>query len=203
DILNFPDGGEDVVLGLNTSEDAADSQAICSQVVVMLEAVGIKVNARPLNSQTLNDLNATGEWDMRTSRSDDYQLPFTVCNNLAPLTRETPGWNRIGEGERVLQDFEQELVDLATAYCAERDTAARKELINQWNYVWTKNNYTIGTIIGRKGLALAKRFQNIPGGLPAHMYQWVEDAIMSETVWTPVAEHQTQVRPDTVPVYGQ
>ena len=202
-ILNFPDGGEDIVIGLNTSEDAADSQAIGSQVVVMLEAVGIKINARPLNSQALTDLNTTGEWDMRISRSDTYQLPFTFCQELAPLTPQTPGWNRIGEGERVLQDFEQELVDLAKAYCAERDTAVRKDLINQWNYVWTKNNYTIGTIIGRKGLALAKRFKNIPGGLPAHMYQWVEDAIMSETVWTPVEEHQTQVRPETVAVYPE
>jgi hypothetical protein len=74
-------------------------------------------------------------------------------------------------------------------------------LINHWNYVWTLHNYNIGTIIGRKGLALGKRFQNIPGGLPPHMYTWVEDAIMSETVWTPADQQKEQVRPNTVAEY--
>ncbi|MCX6050554.1 MAG: ABC transporter substrate-binding protein, partial [Chloroflexi bacterium] len=88
-----------------------------------------------------------------------------------------------------------------TSYCSEQDSAKRKELINHWNYVWTSHNYTIGTIIGRKGLALGKRFKNVPGGTPPHLYQWVEDAIMSETIWTPAADQQKQVRPDTIPLY--
>ena len=33
------------------------------------------------------------------------------------------------------------------------------------------------------------------------MYHWVEDAIMSETIWTPVDQQNEQVRPETVPVY--
>ena len=130
-------------------------------------------------------------------------MPFTFCNDLAPLTDLTPNWNRKGDGERVLRDWEQELADQATAYCAERDPAKRKELINQWNYVWTMHNYTIGTIIGRKGLALAKRFQNIPGGLPAHMYQWVEDAIMSEIVWTPAKNRRNRCARIRCPEYSK
>ena len=204
-ILNFPaDGpgkGEDVVLGLNTSEDAADTKPIGDQIVIMLGAVGIKINARPLNSQAQTEANTAGTWDMQIDRSDLFQLPFTGCADMAPLTDKSPNWNRKGEGERVLRDWEQDLADTATAYCAERDTAKRKELINHWNYVWTLHNYNIGTIIGRKGLALGKRFQNIPGGLPPHMYQWVEDAIMSEEVWTPVDQQKEQVRPNTLPEY--
>ncbi|MEZ4656680.1 MAG: hypothetical protein R2911_03840 [Caldilineaceae bacterium] len=38
----------------------------------MLDAVGIKVNARPNTSQALTDLNTSGEWDMRSA-------PTTSC----------------------------------------------------------------------------------------------------------------------------
>lgn len=204
-ILNFPaDGpakGQDVVLGLFTSEDAHDTQPIGDQVVIMLGAVGLKINARPLNGQAHTDTDTSGEWDMKLSREDNYALPFTVCNSLAPLTAATPNWNRDSDGKRVLRDWEEDLAKTVTSYCTEQDAAKRKELINHWDYVWTLHNYTIGTIIGRKGLALGKRFKNVPGGTPPHLYQWVEDAIMSETIWTPVADQQKQVRPDTIPLY--
>jgi len=206
-ILNFPaDGpakGADVVLSLRTSEDAQETQIVGDQIVAMLGAVGIKVNPRPYTSQANTDLDTSGEWDMAMDRSDNYQLPFTHCTDLAPLTKTSPNWNRQGEGDRVLRDWEDDLAKTATAYCAEQDPAKRKELINHWNYVWTLHNYNIGTIIGRKGLALAKRFKNVPGGTPPHMYQWVEDAIMSETIWTPVDQQNAQVRPDTLPVYNK
>jgi peptide/nickel transport system substrate-binding protein len=206
-ILNFPaDGpgaGQDLVFGLNSYEDQAEGKIVADQIVVMLNAVGIKINARPFNSQTMTDLNQSGEWDLRITRPDDYLLPFTTCNNLGPITPQTPGWNRQGASERVLRDWEQQIADKAIAYCAERDPAARKQLINEWNYLWTYHNYSIGTVIGRKGLALAKRFKNVPGGIPARLYQWVEDAIMSEIIWTPVEEHKEQVRPNVIPEYGQ
>ena len=68
-ILNFtaegPWPGQDVVLGLNTSQDAHETQRIGDQFVAMLGAVGIKVNARPMTSQADTDINTSGEWDMR------------------------------------------------------------------------------------------------------------------------------------------
>jgi len=206
-VLNFPaDGlakGEDVVLGLNTSQDQGEATLIADQIVAMLGAVGLKVNPRPLTSQAMDDVNNSGQWDMSIDRSDVFQLPFTRCPELGPLTKKTPNWNREGDQTRVLRDWEQDIADTATQYCAEQDPAKRKELINHWNYVWTLHNYNIGTIIGRKGLALAKRFENVPGGTPPHMYQWVEDAIMSESIWTPVDQQNDQVRPETIPVYSK
>jgi len=201
-VLNFPDGGEDVVVGLNTSQDAAESQSVGDQVAAMLATVGIKVNARPTTSQVGNDLNTSGEWDMRITRTDAFLLPFTQCNNLAPMTKATPGWNREGDTPRVLRDWEQEMVDLVTAYCKERNPETRKQLINEYNYLFTLHNYAIGTMISRKGLAVASRFMNVPAGTPPRMYQWVEDAIMSEVIWTPADLHEPQVRPETIPVYG-
>jgi peptide/nickel transport system substrate-binding protein len=205
-ILNFPaDGpgaGQDVIVALNTSQEANESQAVGDQVAAMLGAVGIKVNPRPLTSQAGTDANTSGAWDMRIVRSDYGLLPFTMCNELAPLTPQTPGWNREGSEPRVLRDWEQEMVDLVTAYCKEQDPATRKELINKYNYLFTKHNYVIGTMIGRKGLALAKRFMNVPGGTPPRMYQWVEDVLMSEMIWTQADQQKEQVRPNTIPEYN-
>ncbi len=101
-ILNFTEGpaaGEDVVIALTTSQDAADSQPIGDQITAMFGAVGIKVNPRPMTSQAINDANTSGEWDMYMDRSDVYQLPFTRCAELAPLTQdyaqlEPPGRRR-------------------------------------------------------------------------------------------------------------
>jgi peptide/nickel transport system substrate-binding protein len=204
-ILNFTEGplaGEDLVVAMNTSQDAAETQTIGDQLVAMFAAVGIDVNVRPLTSQAGTEVNTSGEWDMRVTRPSDHLLPFKNCANLAPLTPQTPGWNRQAEGaERVLRDWEQEMVDLITQYCGEQDLEVRKQLINQYNYLYTLHNYSLGTIIGRKGLALAERFNNVPGGTPPYMYQWVEDAIMSEIIWTPAEEQNQQVRPNTVPVY--
>lgn len=204
-ILNFTEGpqaGQDLIVGLNTSQDAAETQSIGDQLAAMFGAVGIKVNPRPMTSQAGLDALTSGQWDMRMSRSDFYQLPFTFCTQLAPLTKLTPDWNREGDKPRELRDWEKELADTATAYCSERDPAKRKELINHWNTIWTTHNYNLGTITGRKGLAIAKRFQNVPSGTPPHMYQWVEDVLMSEMIWTPVDQQKPEVRPDTIPVYN-
>jgi peptide/nickel transport system substrate-binding protein len=118
------------------------------------------------------------------------------------MTQNTPNWNRdTAEGTRVLRDWEQEMVDIISAYCTESDMAQRAELLSQYNRIFTEHNYAVGVIIGRYGLALAERFQNVPGGTPTFLYQWVEDAVLSEQVWTPVEEQEPQVRPNTIPVY--
>ncbi len=205
-VLNFTEGpaaGEDVIVSMSTSQDAAETITIGDQLAAMFATIGIKVNARPMTSQARNDMNQAGTWDMQMNRTGDFLLPFTRCNNLAPLTDQTPNWNRRAQdAERVLRDWEQDMVDTITAYCASQDSAERKELINHYNYLFTLHNYSLGTIIGRKGLALAERFKNVPGGTPPYMYSWVEDAIMSEIIWTPAEDQKEQVRPETIPVYS-
>ena len=62
--------------------------------------------------------------------------------------------------------------------------------------------YNLGVFIGRYGLGLAKRVKNIPDGTPAFMYEWVEDSILLDQLWTPVDQQLTQNHPDTIPVYG-
>ncbi|HXF60502.1 MAG TPA: ABC transporter substrate-binding protein, partial [Caldilineaceae bacterium] len=205
-ILNWTEGpmaGEDLVFAMTTGEDAQETVNIGESLVSMFRAVGIQVNMRPKSSQANNDENVSGEWDMKVARGgQEFALPFTRCNNLGPLTKTTPNWNREGEGTRVLRDWEQEMVDVINQYCVEKDLETRRALLNQYNRIFTEHNYAIGVVIGRYGLALAKRFQNVPAGTPVFLYDWVENALMYEQVWTPVDQQLPQVRPNTIPEYN-
>ncbi len=98
-------------------------------------------------------------------------------------------------------DFEKSLVDIMTKYKSTYDAAGRKDLMTQWNKIVTENVYDMGVFVGRYGLGTAKRIKNIADGTPVFMYQWVEDAILLDTLWTPKAEQLPQNRPDTIPVY--
>ena len=71
----------------------------------------------------------------------------------------------------------------------------------QYNQIFTENVYNLGIFVGRYGLGLASRSMNVPDGTPAFMYQWVEDAILLDTIWTPEDQQLPQNRPNTIPVY--
>jgi peptide/nickel transport system substrate-binding protein len=189
-ILNWGSGplaGQDLVLAITANEDQQEANTLANALVSAWEQVGIKLNFRPVTSAARTGIEQSGEWDMHIWRGgQEWALPFTRCNDLAPITKTAPSWHREGETPRTLQPFEEELVKLVDAYCVEQDPAKRKELINQYNKIFTENNYTVGLIVGRYGLAVAKRFMNVAPGVPTFMYQWVEDNIMSEQLGRPL-----------------
>ena len=204
-ILNWttgPTAGQDVILSLRASQDAIETVNIGEALVNQWGKIGIKINLRPTSSQTATDQTNAGEWDMSVDRGGQaYALPFTLCDQIAPVTKGAPGWHREGDKPRQLQPFEQELVKIQQQYCAEPDPAKRKPLLAQFNKIHTENLYNIGVFVGRYGENLTKRFKNINPGLPPFLYKWTEDAIMLEQAWSPADQQQKQVRPNTVPVY--
>jgi peptide/nickel transport system substrate-binding protein len=119
---------------------------------------------------------------------------------MGPLSKTQPVQHREGEEPRELLPFEEELIPVIEQYLAETDPAKRKELLFEYNRIWTENLYTIGVFVGRYGLGLAKRFENVPVGTPVFLYTWVEDAIMLQQLWTPEDQQLEQIRPNTIPV---
>ena len=99
-------------------------------------------------------------------------------------------------------DFEEQLVDIIQQYRSTFDADGRKALMQQYNQIFTENVYDLGIFVGRYGLGTAKRVKNVPAGTPVFMYTWVEDAILLDTLWTPVDEQLPQNRPDTIAVYA-
>jgi peptide/nickel transport system substrate-binding protein len=203
-ILNWTEGsqaGKDVILQLLASEDAMETQSVAEALVGQWGEAGIKINYKIITSSAFSELDQSGNWDMRVFRGGQaFALPFTNVTAIAPLTKEFVR-HREGDTPRQLQPFEEELVEIASTYRSTFDPAARRELLKEYNKVYTENVYDMGVFVGRYGLGLAKRVKNIPSGTPAFMYTWVEDAVLLDTIWTAEGEQLTQNRPETLPVY--
>lgn len=205
-VLNWTEGpmkGQNVIIQLNASEDAMETQSVAEALVNQWAAVGIKVNYRILTSTASTETDQNGNWDMKVFRGGQAMaLPFTQIASLAPISKEFTK-HREGDKPRQLQPFEQELIKIVEEYRSTFDAAARKELMAKYNKIWTENVYDLGVFVGRYGLGLAKRTKNIPSGTPAFMYTWVEDAILLDCLWAPEGEQMKQNRPETIPVYNK
>ena len=205
-ILNFTDGpaaGENVVIVVGANSDQAAAMQMGEALVLLLQEVGIQVNFRPQESTVTNSNWTTGAWEAHIARltSGEFTVPFTRCSDLGPVTDLTPNWHRADAGSRELLDFEPELIEIINEFCLEPDLDARKALMSRYNQIFTENVYNVGGIISRFGLALAKRFKNIPVGTPPNYYQWTWGNVIPEAVWVSPDDQIDQIFPGTVPVY--
>ncbi len=204
-ILNWTDGplaGEDLVIALNSYEDAAATGQIAEALVPLLADVGIQVNFRPLAGTVLDDKIESGEYEMAIARGNqEYAVPFTRADEIAAVRDERPNWHRAKAGERDLQPFEEELVRIVGEFTAEPDSAKRMALMREYNRIFTENVYNVGVVIGRYGLALANRFENVPVGTPTFLYHWTWGNIQPDQVWVAPEAQLEQIRPDEIPMY--
>jgi len=206
-VREFTEGaaaGQPVAFQVIASQDANETQSVAEALVNQWGAVGIQINMRIMDSATMSEFDSAGTWDARIFRGgQEYALPFKNVTALAPITATGFNPHREGEEPRVLMDFEQELIDIVLEYRTTYDVEGRRELMFRYNQIYTENVYEMGVFIGRYGLGLSKRVQNVPDGTPVFLYQWVEDAILLDAMWTPVDQQLEQIRPDTIPVYGE
>jgi len=206
-ILNWTDGplkGEDLVIALMANEDQQGSTSIGQSLVPLMADVGIKVNYRPLKPTVAGDNVENGTWEWQVDRGGQlYAVPFTNAQVLAPITKESPSWHREGEEPRVLQPFEEDLVRIINEFRLEPDADKRNVLMSEYNRIYTENVYDVGIVIGRYGLALAKRFENVPVGTPCFLYLWTWGNVMPEQVWVAPEDQLELVRPNVIPIYGQ
>jgi peptide/nickel transport system substrate-binding protein len=204
-VLNWTRGplaGQNLVLALYTGEIPA-CLTLSEAMVALLAEVGIKINLRRLESTGFRAATENGTWELIMTRDGQaYAVPFTRAEELAPITRETPSWHREGNRPRRLQPFEAEIVDVVRRFRTEPDPARRKALMARYNRLFTENVYSIGLVIGRYGLALAKRFRNVPDGAPVFLYQWTWDNVVPEQIWVRPADRIPEIRRGVVPLYG-
>ena len=206
-ILNFTSGpmaGEELVVALFAPSGIPACVTLGEAMVALLAEVGVKVNLRLMEGSGFRAAVESGRWEMIVTRNPQAPaVPFTRADDLAPLTRQTPSWHREGNRPRKLQPFERELVEIVTQFRTEPDVGKRKMLMARYNRLFTENIYTVGLVIGRYGLALAKRFRNVPDGAPVFLYHWTWDNVQPEQMWVPAGEQIGEILPHTVPLYGQ
>jgi peptide/nickel transport system substrate-binding protein len=200
-MLNFtsgPNAGQKVVVALNAYQDAHETETVAESLVNQWAAVGIKVNYRSLDSATNAANDQSGNWDMKVTRGVQvFMLPFRDPTGLAPLIPQFTD-HREGSTPRVMLDFEPKLVDIMTQYRQTFDAATRKKLMTQYNQIFTENVYQLGVFVGRYGLGYTKRIKNTPPGTPVFMYEWVEDSVLLDQLWTPADQQLKENRPDTI-----
>lgn len=205
DILNWTSGalsGENLVLQLTTGDGSPASVQIGEALVPMLRSVGIQLNFRTIKDPVQLEAFDTGRWEMTIQRTEsEYAVPFTKYNEIAPISKNRPRWHQAGAEARELLPFEEELIGLVNQFANEPDFEKRKALMTQYNKIFTENIYIVGTVIGRYGLALAKRFQNVPIGSPPFFYQWTWGNVQPEQVWVKPEEALNQTMPNTIPIY--
>lgn len=205
-IVNWTDGplaGDNLVIVLNTSVAAEATGQIGDAFVLLMQDVGVQVNLQPLQGPAAGDAITTGTWELRVDRAgQEYTTSFTRCRDLGPVTDLSPDFHRADGGERELLDFEVEIVEIVNEFCLEPDFDKRKALMSRYITLFTENVYHVGGIIGRYGLALAQRFNNIPVGAPPFFYQWTWGNVIPEAVWVTPDEQIAEIFPNTLPVYG-
>jgi peptide/nickel transport system substrate-binding protein len=197
-----PMAGQPVVIQLTANQDQAETRSVAEALVNLWGTVGIQINMRLVDSATRANIVEAGTWDVHVNRGEQwFALPFKNVAGLAPIT-DLLEWHRVAPGqERTMMDFEPSLVDIVTQYRSTYDPEGRRALMFDYNKIFTENVYNLGIFVGRYGLGVAKRIKNIPDGTPVFLYQWLEDAILLDTLWTPVDQQLPQIRPDTIPVY--
>ena len=204
-VLNWTNGplaGENLVVVVNTQVAAEVTGQIGEEVLLLLQEIGIQANFRALQGPAEGETVVKGNWEMRIVRmGQEFTTAFTRCEDLGPVTDITPDWHRADGGSRELLDFEVELVEIVNQFCLEPDFDARLNLMSRYNTVFTKNVYNVGVIIGRYGLGLAERFNNIPVGAPPFFYQWTWGNVIREAVWVSPDQQLDQSQPGTLPVY--
>ena len=171
----------------------------------MFGEIGIQINYRPAAGTIGNEQGwkvANGRWRcIVVGRSLRCPSPVQPAWPRSPIRH--PNWHRKGAEDRQLQPFEQELVDIVTEFRLEPDSAKRVELMAEYNRIFTENIYNIGVVIGRYGLALARRFENVPVGSPVFLYQWTWGNVQPDQVWVNPENQLPEIYPGTVPVYGE
>ena len=205
-VLNWTSGsqaGDNLVIEILSYQAAPATGQVADALVLLFQDIGIQLNHRVVQGATLRDLQESGQWELSVDRSgQEFTTPFTRCQELAPITVHSPIWHRQGDQPRDLLDFEVELVSIVNAFCAETDSNVRAQLMSDYNHIFTENVYHAGTVIGRYGLALAKRFRNIPVGAPPFFYQWTWGNVQPDQVWVAPEDRIGEVAPGTIPIYS-
>ncbi|HKJ84774.1 MAG TPA: ABC transporter substrate-binding protein, partial [Spirochaetia bacterium] len=204
-IVNWTEGpmeGENLVIQVISHEDQQAAGQVAEGLVALFNQIGIQLNYRPVKSTVGEDMLENGEWEMRVTRaSQEFAVPYTRTVDLGPLTSVTPGWHREGAEPRQLLPFEEEIVDVVNEFRLEPDFNRRKELMFEYNRLFTENVYFVGTVMGRYGQLIHKRIKNWPVGTPVFFYQWAPSTGMMEQFWVEPDEQKPETQPGTIPIH--
>jgi peptide/nickel transport system substrate-binding protein len=204
-IVNFPEGtagGKNVEVTLLVNADYQTDKSLADGIVSMMEPLGIRVLLNQVEGKQRDALQQGGQFDWMVMRNqEDLTSVVQKTVNLAPVGPKTSWFHRAGEDGQVdLLPFEKEIVDVVNKFIASPDAAEQKELMKQFQKLYTDNVYGIGLTQYPGALIINKRFANIPKGVPINLFNWAEDSIIRERVFVPADKQgKYELFPETLP----
>ena len=195
-VRNMPGGGADLVMSVMVDNGANANVKQLEAVASQLAEIGINAQVRGVD-QTTADTNYTGGQFTAYFHRDNIILPTRETCRSWPAGPSCPYFN--AGGERL--DFEAELETKLAAFTASDDAAEQAQLAREMQALVTKNAYTIGTVQIPAALLVNKRVKNAHPGTPVFMYEWAEDGVIRERLWTAQADQEAEVLPDTIAEY--
>jgi len=172
--------------------DVKQLEAVASQ----LEEVGIRLQTRSADQTTLDTNRTGGNYTAMLTRLPVIVPTRETCESF-PAGTNCPNFNK--GGDRL--DFEVELAAAFDAFVASNDAAERADLARNMQKLMTENVYYVGTVQIPAALLVNKRIRNAHPGTPVFMYEWAEDGVMRERLWTPAELQVEEVLPGTVAEY--
>ena len=198
-IRNLPGTGANVEIDLTYGNGEPTDKKQVDAVVSMLGQVGISILARPVDD--LAPIAQSGNFNMIEQRHH-WVIPTRATCSYLPISANCPDWHPVDEaGNRALFDWEQEMVDAVNVIQQTWDPAEAAEAASVIQRNWTENVYTIGLIQAPAALLINKRIKNAHPGTPVFMFNWAEDNVVRERLWTPEADQVAELLPDTIPEY--
>ncbi len=195
-LRNMPGGGADLIIPVTVDNGANASTKQLEAMASQLEEIGVRLQMRGVDQTTADTVFTGGQFTAFFSR-DNIILPTRESCRSWPSGPSCPHFN--AGGERL--DFEVEVADMLTAFQSTGDAAEQAKLARDMQRLVTENAYTIGTVQIPAALLVNKRIKNAHPGVPVFMYEWAEDSVIRERLWTAAEDQIDEVLPGQIAEY--
>ena len=198
-VRNLPNGG-DLIINLVQNKDSENEKLIGDGLATMMAEVGIKINLKPM--EDTEQTRQSGEFDWVISRAQqEYAFPNSgYWSELGPITTSSfEAHLGTDEHPQQLQTFEKEIVSILEKWRDGVEGDEAKQLMSQYQKLFTENVYQPGIVQYPTALLINKRIQNLADGMPVLAYQWAEDTVIREQFWVYQDDQLDELFPGRVP----
>ncbi|GHT91153.1 periplasmic alpha-galactoside-binding protein [Spirochaetia bacterium] len=193
--------GKPIELQLIAQQDLGNMIDIAQAAIPMFQAIGIKLTMKVLTGTAIAELERNGQWDMKSYRYDSPQLvPNAFPAQLSPTDDNMLYMHYKIKTSGDALPFETELNRITTAFAKETDAAKQRQLMAEYNKVWTQNATNIGVVTVSYGMLLSKYLKNVQPGLPVNVYSWGHQSMFMEQLYFEPANQRRLILGNNLPL---
>lgn len=199
-IRNLSDGGEDITLEIQYDSSRNEEQKQLDAMISMFADVGIRTLLRGIDNTTFTTVRTGGSYTALFQRQNIIVPTRQSCETF-PTGDGCPYFNNGTGGEVERLDFESKIAEAYLSFIGSADASLQVKAANDIQALMTENVYTLGTIQMPAALLVNKRIKNAHPGTPVFMYEWAEDGVIRERLWTPSEDQLKEILPGQIAQY--